>query len=345
MVFPVAPLPIADLEHIMRYTRPLWREFSGARFFMTGGTGFFGLWLLETLAYAEAQLGLGLKATILTRNARMFAEKAPHLARNAMFVWQEGDVRDFPFPKGEFSHMIHAGSTGNSGRPREMLETILDGTRRVLDLAGQSRCPRLLFISSGAVYGPQPPELERIPETFSGAPCPVSPASAYGEGKRVAELLCTLAAQETGLTAVIARCFAFIGQHLPQDAHYAAGNFLRDALRGGPIRIESDGRPVRSYLHMADLMIWLFTLLAKGKSCQPCNVGSDAAVSLFELASAIRAALLPDGIIQVCQPPGAFPAPRYVPEISYARQTFGLDVRIRLPEAILSWSCGRQFSL
>jgi len=117
---------------------------------------------------------------------------------------------------------------------------------------------------------------------------PHASASAYGEGKRVAELLCALAAWETGIACVIARCFAFIGPHLPLDAHYAAGNFLRDALKGGPINIISDGRPVRSYLYMADLMVWLMILLVKGQSCRPYNVGSDEAVSLAELAASIQ---------------------------------------------------------
>jgi dTDP-glucose 4,6-dehydratase len=193
----------------------------------------------------------------------------------------------------------------------------------------------LLLTSSGAVYGPQPPGLERIPADFAGAPAPTHPAAVYGEGKRIAELLCALGAQKTGMACVIARCFAFIGPHLPLDAHNAAGNFLRDAFRGGPIRIESDGRPVRSYLYMADLVIWLLTLLARGESCHPYNVGSDEAVSLFGLATAIRDALLPDGVIQVQEQGSASLPPRYVPEISRARETLGLDVKIRLPEAIL----------
>ncbi|MDR2626205.1 MAG: NAD(P)-dependent oxidoreductase, partial [Zoogloeaceae bacterium] len=258
---PVAPLPIADLEHILQHTQALWRALDGARFFITGGTGFFGIWLLETLAYAKAHLGLDLRARILTRNRGAFSEKAPHLAGNAMFDWQEGDVRTFRFPSGEFSHIIHAAATSSSTIPaQEMLDTLIDGTRHVLRFAAQSQCKRLLLVSSGAVYGTQPPELPQLPETHPHAPNPLDPASAYGEGKRMAELLCAIATQQ-GIPCAIARCFAFIGPHLPLDAHFAAGNFLSDAAHGGPIRVNSDGRSARSYLYMADLMVWLLTIL------------------------------------------------------------------------------------
>jgi dTDP-glucose 4,6-dehydratase len=328
-------LPAADLEHIFQHTESLWRELDGTNFFITGGTGFFGLWLLETLAFANQRLGLDLKATILTRNHKLFARKAPHLANHALFDWQEGDVRTFAFPGGEFSHIIHAAATSGSLTPhREMLDTLVDGTRRVLQFAAQTHCKRLLFVSSGAVYGAQPPELPRIPEDSPHGPNPVNPHSAYGEGKRVAELLCAIATQQNGIPCVIARCFAFIGPHLPLDAHFAVGNFLRDALNGNPIRVNSDGRPVRSYLHMADLMIWLFTILARGTPGRPYNVGSDEAISVADLASRVRNALGVENAIQIRDRIASTPPPRYIPSIRRAREELGLQVRIGLDDAI-----------
>jgi dTDP-glucose 4,6-dehydratase len=232
-----------DIRGVLSRTRPLWTDLEQATVFITGATGFFGIWLLETLLAANREMLLGMRVVALSRNPTGFAAKAPELANDPAVTWVLGDVRDFPFPAGPVTHVIHAAtestSNQNASDPQAMFDVCVEGTRRVLALVREKRVGRMLFTSSGAVYGRQPPELTHVAEDFRGGPDPLDRRNAYAEGKRAAEFLCGLAATDpvAPVPVSIARCFAFVGPHLPHDVHFAVGNFLRDALAGGPIRI------------------------------------------------------------------------------------------------------------
>ena len=218
----MAANPLAgDLDSLLDHTRELWDCLRGERLFITGGTGFFGCWLLESLAWANDRLGLGAQAVVLIRSLPLFQRKAPHLAAHPAIHFHQGDVRDFLFPTGHFAAMVHAAAPAsarlNAEAPLEMLDTIVAGTRRVLDFASQCGASRCLLASSGGVYGRQPPDLASIPEDYPGAPDPLGPLSAYGEGKRLAELIGGIYARQTGLEIGIARGFTFVGPYLPLD--------------------------------------------------------------------------------------------------------------------------------
>jgi dTDP-glucose 4,6-dehydratase len=339
---PCPPLPEEDLEHILEHTRDLWDQARGASFFITGGTGFFGVWLLESFCHINDRLSLGMRATVLTRNSDRFAGKCPHLYGRGNLRFIEGDVRDFALPEGDFTCVIHAATEAsaklNAEAPEEMLSSIIGGTRRVLELAAKSGTQKLLLTSSGAVYGEQPSKMTHVPETYVGAPDPLLPASAYGEGKRVSEHMCAVHAARYGCEAKIARCFAFVGPHLPLDTHFAIGNFIRDAMAGGPIRVGGDGTPFRSYLYAADLAIWLWTILFRGASGRAYNVGSEEAISIAALAREVVETVAPSAQVTIALPlpaEGTTARPsRYVPDVSRAKRELKLHELIHLPEAL-----------
>ncbi len=246
-----------DLDHILTHTRNLWDELRNQRIFITGGTGFFGCWLLESFAYINEKLKLNAQAVVLTRNYESFKNKAPHLAINPAINFYNGDIRNFKFPEGYFPFIIHAATPAdaklNEENPLEMFNIIMKGTEHTLEFAKICGVKKFLMISSGAVYGRQPSNLTHVSEDFYGGPDPTNTSSAYGEGKRAAELLCILNSKKFNFDLKIARCFAFLGPYLPLGIHYAVGNFIRDGLSGGQIKVNGDGTPYRSYLYAADL--------------------------------------------------------------------------------------------
>ncbi len=329
------PLPEDDLEAIASSAAVGWPLFRGARVFLTGGTGFFGRWLVESFVAANERHHLGASLTVLSRDPERFLARAPHVARAREIDFVTGDVRSFAFPSGAFTHVVHAAASSDARLYRErtaqMVDTIFDGTRRVLDFAQACGAKRLLFVSSGAVYGPQPPTLSHLHETFAGEPNPLDATTSYACAKRSAERLCELYRVET----VVARAFAFVGPLLPLDQHFAVGNFLADALAGRAVQVAGDGTPLRSYLYASDLATWLWALAARGASGRAYNVGSDRAVSIAELARLVSR-LVGTGEVKVAKraPPRA-PAARYVPSVERAKSELGLSGTVSLEDAIL----------
>lgn len=327
-----------DLDDILARTESLWHDLRGQRILITGATGFFGCWLLESFAWANQRLNLNARAVALSRHPQLLQQKAPHVAQDPSITLHAADVRHGDFPQGAFSHVIHAATEASTQLSKEaplvMFDTIVEGTRRALRSSIASSATRFLLVSSGAVYGLQPPGLSHISESFQGGPDSLNPASAYAEGKRAAEMLCSLAASSR-FTTTIARCFAFVGPYMKLDAHFAIGNFINDRLHNRPISVQGDGSAVRSYLYASDLMTWLWTILFKGESRRAYNVGSEEALNIAALAGQVRAALPPEAEIVIGSAPKAdAPVHRYVPSTARAQQELGLSAEVPLLDAI-----------
>jgi dTDP-glucose 4,6-dehydratase len=326
-----------DLEFICDAVGASWETLHGARLFLTGGTGFIGCWLLESLRFADQRLDLGIEATILTRDPDAFRRKAPHLANHASFSLLSGDVTSFGSPAGAFTHIVHgatdASAALNESRPLTMFDTVLEGTRRTLDLAVE-KSARVLFLSSGAIYGQQPWDVEHVDESWRGAPDCTDARATYAEAKRAAEMLCAIYAKQWGTQISIARIFALLGPYLPLGTHFAAGNFIRDAIEGKAVEVKGNGLPCRSYLYASDLAVWLWRMLAEGEAGRPYNVGSDETVSVAKLAERV-AHVIGNGAFDIlgANDQGWNPG-RYVPDTTAIRRDLGLTMTVSLDEAI-----------
>jgi dTDP-glucose 4,6-dehydratase len=315
-----------DLDHVLAHTEGVWGPVKGTNIFVTGGTCFVGQWLIDSFMWANRRLNLNARLFVLTRNPNAFEGRRPALKGDKAIEILRGDIKTTKFPEEEFRFVIHAAHE-HSAVPSS---ANLEGTRRVLELAKTRGTKRLLYVSSGAVYGEQPVEIEMMTEDT----VPASRITGYGEAKRESEAWC-LGASDSTLDVVIARLFAFIGPYLPLDRNFAAGNFVRDALLGGPIRIEGDGTPLRSYLYAADVAIWLWTLLLNGGAGRAYNVGSDQAISILELAKQVeRVCGVTRGICVAEEAVEGVRPKRYVPSIARARTELGLEQWIGLDEGI-----------
>jgi dTDP-glucose 4,6-dehydratase len=329
----------SDLDMVCAALEHDWPTLAGKRIFMTGGTGFIGRWMLNALADADRRHRLGVVIDVLTRDADAFARREPELAAAKGFRFVRGDVLALDPSSARYDYVLHAATDAsadlNDNDPLKMFETIVEGTRRALDLAVACKAKRFFFFSSGAVYGAQPWQLTHVPETYAGAPDLTTHRSAYGEGKRAAEMLCTIYARQHGLDIVNARIFALLGPLLSLDIHFAAGNFIRDAMAGKTIIVEGAGKAVRSYLYAADLAAWLWTILLRAPAGAIYNVGSEESVSIAELAERVARLLNAPGFeILGREDPGWNPG-RYVPSTERVRTELGVAQTVGLDEAIV----------
>src|SRR6476660_9466067 len=101
--------PLArDLDHVLAHSGDIWEELRGSNLLITGGTGFVGRWLLESLVWAEERYQLGLRAVVLTRDPRRFAASAPDLAARHSISLVPGDMGSFDVGDGDIDFVMHA---------------------------------------------------------------------------------------------------------------------------------------------------------------------------------------------------------------------------------------------
>ncbi|MGM9476215.1 NAD-dependent epimerase/dehydratase family protein [Pedobacter sp. GSP4] len=328
-----------DLQPILDNTKDCWDEVRGKTIFLTGGTGFFGMWLQMSFIYINRELNLGAKLILLTRDKNKFLNKYSWVSEYSEIDFLEGNVLDFKFIDDPVDYVIHAATEAsvklNLEQPLTMFETVVNGTKRVLEFAKIKAVKSLLLTSSGAIYGRQPSNLEHIDEDYIGAPITSDFSSVYGEGKRMAEVLCAVYHKHYKLPVKIARCYAFVGPFLPLDGTFAVGNFIKNVINNETILIEGDGTPHRSYMYAGDLMIWLWTILLKGVNNRPYNVGSEQSISIKTLADLVAKDNVNGQIAIIVKTPESDKPPlRYVPSITRAKEELGLKIYTDLETAI-----------
>ena len=308
--------------------------------FVTGGTGFFGRALLRQWMVMKEMGSFNEDVGILTRSPEVFLDSYPEFSKLYWLKFFKGDVLEYlTLPKNiEIDKIIHAATESTNGvmlTPFQTYNDITIGTNNLLKFAVQNNVRRFLLTSSGAVYGPQPANLDKIPEDYLGRPDPLHPSSAYGLGKSAAEHLCCLYRDQYGLQTVIARCFAFVGPDLPLKAHYALGNFINDALYSTEITIAGDGTPERSYMNQSDLAKWLLCLLDNGIAGSAYNIGSDQKISILNLAHLVRDVLSPGKPIVIQHKKNNGQSRNfYIPNINKATKKLNLTLTIPLYKSL-----------
>lgn len=307
-----------------------------ASLLVIGGTGFFGKSILDFFQREGLNAWNIDRVIVMSRNAERLKSEAPSLLSANIELFSADISHTDYLPQADF--VIHAAASSDArnylARPLEERKNIQAGVLNYCRLAKIFHPnSKIIFVSSGAVYGTQPEYLERIPENYS-----FSDPNDIPEGKRdyaCAKRDAELAIQqlgEDGLSVSIARCFAFVGPWLPLDQHFAIGNFIADSLANRPITVKAQHKVYRSYMYVDDLVEWMMTIADHSSpQCPTFNVGSDEAILMGELAQIVAY-----GFGQNVNVPPIIDTrvDRYIPAIFKICDELGVELKYDLPSAI-----------
>ena len=310
-------------------------SYENSSVFLTGATGFVGKFLLDYAGFLYEQ-GTNLKITALSRDPQKFLTNNKKYQNLPWLSWVRGNVEALDKLSGSFTHVMHCAADTHSLENRlEWYDQLIRGTRSALDFAIKVTAKKFFFMSSGAAYGTLQNAGERFKEDDSSAPLTSDVRLVYGHGKRQAEMLCALYNDAYNIDCTIGRCFAVIGEYMPLDGNYAAGNFIRDALSSSTseIKVKGDGRAIRTYIDGRDLAEWTFYIMQNGSPGEIYNLGGTTPISISELAGVIRDIVAPDKKVTVERKMATLERSIYVPDTSKARN-MGLSYRYKLSEAI-----------
>lgn len=313
---------------------------------ITGASGFVASWLIGVWIEAKLRCGGKGRLKLTCRRPSEVLNRFPELAGKTQVLIEQSDIRTLSLNDGfDSTYVIHAATSAsaslNEGDPFEMIDVIVEGTRNLMQVLSKSNVRRIVNLSSGAVYGKNCPTHEGFHESSMNGPDISDPLNAYHEAKRLAELIVSIGARKLGFSHVSLRLFTFLAPYLPLDTHFAAGNFLRQALRGEDIIVKSGGGSVRSYQYGSDLAKFVICSLTRTLHHPVYNVGSSTPITIGELANKIQKTINPLGkvIIQGTDDLQNFSV--YVPDTSRIEAQFGISNSVSLERAIIKtakWS-------
>lgn len=303
---------------------------------VVGGTGFFGKSILDAFLRGLLRPWGVTRVVVMSRNAHLLLQTAPQLvSRDVTLLSADiSTVEDIPYA----DFVIHAAASTDVrdyiSRAENEKKNIQAGTYNYCKLARKFHVnSKIVYVSSGAVYGVQPPDVDKLKE---GA----EPNSLlnldvgkqdYAVAKQHAEQAIVQLGVD-GLNVSIARCFAFVGRWLPRDQHFAIGNFLGDIANNRPIVVKAKHKVYRSYMYADDLVEWLMTIADSASiNCPVYNVGSDEAILVSDLANKLAELYHCEADVPLITEPKT---DRYIPSIEKAKVELGLSLKYDLASSI-----------
>lgn len=277
-----------------------WKKLTGKTIFITGGTGLIGSTVINGLLYADKKLNLHLHVIALVRNLEKAEKMFQPLYLENKLKFVIGSVESLPTILDRVDYIIHGASPTASlyfiQHPVETIQTAVQGTKNILELAKRNQVKSVLYLSSMEVYG-APITDDLIPETQGCSLNSMTVRSCYPIAKRLCENLCASYASEYGVQVEVIRLAQTFGPGVSIDDARVFAEFARDAMHGTDIELQTAGTSKRMYLYTADAVTAILTVLLSGKSGEAYNAANSATYcSIVEMAQLVAHEIAHDAI-------------------------------------------------
>lgn len=260
----------------------------GQTVLVTGATGLIGSFLVDALCRANDCFSLDARVVASGRSMARLSHRFGGCSRSGLSL-EKVDVSLPIGPERRVDYIIHAASNAHpasiTSDPVGTVRANVDGVRNLLEWGSLHGCRRMLFVSSGEVYGQMPLNAPAFTEHEQGYVDPLEIRSCYPLSKRAAENLCVSYTGQFGLETVVARPCHTFGACATNSDSRAHEQFISAAAARRDVVLKSAGTQVRSYMYVADTVPGILTALVAGESCRAYNVANpDITVSVAELA-------------------------------------------------------------
>jgi dTDP-glucose 4,6-dehydratase len=251
------------------------------RILVTGGSGFLGSHLCETL------LARGDEVVCMDNLLTGSEKNVAHLRSNSKFMFLRHDVTHHITLDGPLHGILHFASPASPidylEHPIHTLKVGSLGTHNALGLAKDKKA-RFLIASTSEIYGD--PLISPQKETYWGNVNPIGPRGVYDEAKRFAEAM-TMAYRRThGVDTRIVRIFNTYGPRMRPNDGRAVCTFITQALDGQDLTLFGDGSQTRSFCYVTDLVDGILKLFDSSEG-DPVNIGNPDEIPVRKLAEEV----------------------------------------------------------
>lgn len=302
--------------------------FEGKKALITGGAGFLGSWLAESLA------GMGAYVTVVDDLSTGRVENLKDLEGNANFKFIRGDAANVS--ASGYDIIVHGASIPSPDDYfRRPIKTITSNSNCLLNILNTAdNDANILYMSTSEVYGD--PQVIPTPETYWGNVNPIGMRSCYDETKRFGEALCMAYFREKGTRVKIARIHNTYGPRIDSKLKYARAipNFIKAAIRNEPIKITGDGSQTRCFTYVTDMIRGFLLLLQNDRlNGSPINIGSDKEMSILDLARKVKEISGSSSKIEFIEAAPDDPR-RRKPDTGKARSMLGWEPKISIDDGL-----------